>query len=96
MLWKLSELSPQAGHYYKILTSFSDAITLYQHQLLHERKRVASQYMDPIFMADAADQTDKTDLYSDVGAMVGTSLSGSEDIVPTESIDSAGVPGYKI
>lgn len=46
---RLAQFSPQAGHYYEILTSLSDAIGIYQRKLSDDRKRMASQYMDQIF-----------------------------------------------
>ena len=51
-LEKLAQFSPQAGHYYEILTSLSDAIGIYQRRLSDERKRLASQYMDQIFTSE--------------------------------------------
>ena len=52
VLRKLAELSLQAGHYYEILTSLSDAIVLDQKRLADRQKQMTSQYLDQIFTAN--------------------------------------------
>lgn len=58
VLRKLAELSLQAGHYYEILTSLSDAIVSFQRKVADERKQMMSQYLDQIFTANAHDEVE--------------------------------------
>ena len=62
VLQKLSALSLQAAHYYEILTSLSEAITLYQRKLSSAQKEITSQYLDQIFTANTKDPSGGTTL----------------------------------
>ena len=62
---KLAQLSPQAGHYFDILTSLSDAVGIYQRRLSEDRKRMASQYMDQIFTLGSSKQSIEQTILSD-------------------------------
>lgn len=52
VLKMIAALSPQAGHYWDILTKFSEAIQRYKHQLKDERRRLTNEYVDQIFTID--------------------------------------------
>jgi hypothetical protein len=70
-LEKLAQYSPQAGHYYEILTSLSDAIGIYQRRLSDERKRLASQYMDQIFTSEPNKLVEDPSLSASVDSTIG-------------------------
>ena len=88
VLKKLSELSPQAGHYYEILTAFSDAINLHQRKLSDERKARASQYMDQIFTTQPSRQLSDPAVSSSDSNAVNIPLNGIEDMNPVDGIVS--------
>lgn len=55
VLQRLAQLSPQAKHYYEILSSFSDAIQSRREQLGQEKRKKSNQYVSQIFTADLHD-----------------------------------------
>ncbi|MBE7180111.1 MAG: hypothetical protein INR71_02700 [Terriglobus roseus] len=50
VLQRLSSVSPQARHYFEILTNLSDAIALRQQKTADEKRRMNSRYMDNVFV----------------------------------------------
>lgn len=48
VLNKFSCFSPQAEHYYDVLSSFAEAITQRRKQVAEDRRRATSQYLDQI------------------------------------------------
>lgn len=54
-LERLAQVSPQARHYYEILSTFSDAILSRREQLGRERRKKSNQYVSQIFTADFHD-----------------------------------------
>lgn len=52
VLERLAQLSPQARHYYEILSTLADAIATRRQQLGTERRKRSSQYVSQIFTAD--------------------------------------------
>lgn len=55
VLEQLGQLSPQARHYFEILSTFSDAIYARREQLGRERRRKSDRYVSQIFTADFQD-----------------------------------------
>lgn len=55
VLEQLGQLSPQARHYFEILTTFSDAIHARREQLGRERRQKSDRYVSQIFTADFQD-----------------------------------------
>lgn len=55
VLEELSKLSPQAGHYHQILASFADASSLYQSNLVEERKSATGRYLEQVFTSTQRD-----------------------------------------
>ncbi|EME81416.1 uncharacterized protein MYCFIDRAFT_140761, partial [Pseudocercospora fijiensis CIRAD86] len=55
VLERLAQVSPQARHYYDILSTFSDAIHSRREQLGREKRQKSSQYVSQIFTADFQD-----------------------------------------
>ena len=53
VLKKLAELSPQAGHYYQILSTLGSAVSSFRRKRVEDRKQLTSQFMDEIFTGDA-------------------------------------------
>ena len=96
VLKKIAELSPQAGHYFQILTSFSDAIASYQQKLSQEKKQKASQYMDQIFTRDNNDQAGNTVPTSSTRTALNLPAHGSETMNPLDSLDSGRLAGYNM
>ncbi|KAF2160630.1 hypothetical protein M409DRAFT_70365 [Zasmidium cellare ATCC 36951] len=55
VLEQLGQLSPQARHYFEILSTFSDAIYARREQLGRERRKKSDRYVSQIFTADFQD-----------------------------------------
>lgn len=55
VLERLAQFSPQARHYFEILTTFSDAIHTHREQVGRERKRKSNRFVNQIFTADFHD-----------------------------------------
>ncbi|KAK7550099.1 putative C6 transcription factor [Phyllosticta citricarpa] len=51
----LARLSPQAEHYYEILSNFSEAIGKHRQQLAHQKRRVKKKYVSQIFTMETHD-----------------------------------------
>lgn len=96
VLLKLSELSPQAGHYYQILTAFSDAIALHQQKLSQERKRKTDQYMDQIFTSGSDEQMNGNILDSRLDNTLTVPLHESEATTLEADLDSNGLTDYNM
>ncbi|KIX00330.1 uncharacterized protein Z518_10469 [Rhinocladiella mackenziei CBS 650.93] len=54
VLKKLSEHSPQAEHYYEILTGFADAIQRHRQHLSREKRRSNNRYVNQILTLDVS------------------------------------------
>lgn len=52
VLKKLAEHSPQAEHYYEILTGFADAIQRHRQHLSREKRRASNKYVNRILSLD--------------------------------------------
>lgn len=52
VLKKLAEHSPQAEHYYEILTGFADAIQRHRQHLSREKRRASGKYVNRILSLD--------------------------------------------
>lgn len=52
VLERLAQLSPQARHYFEILTTFSDAIFIRRDQIGKERQRKSDRFVSQIFTAE--------------------------------------------
>ncbi len=52
VLKKLAEHSPQAEHYYEILTAFADAIQRHRQHLSREKRRASNKYVSRILSLD--------------------------------------------
>jgi hypothetical protein len=52
VLKKLSDHSPQAEHYYEILTGFADAIQRHRQHLAREKRRSQNKYVNQILKLD--------------------------------------------
>ncbi|CZT14130.1 uncharacterized protein RCC_00103 [Ramularia collo-cygni] len=55
VLERLAKFSPQARHYFDILTSFSEAVYLRREQLGRERRKKSDRFVSQIFTADFHD-----------------------------------------
>ncbi|KAF7197417.1 putative transcriptional regulatory protein [Pseudocercospora fuligena] len=55
VLERLALVSPQARHYYEILSTFSDAVHSRREQLGREKRKKSNQYVSQIFTADFQD-----------------------------------------
>lgn len=55
VLEQLGQLSPQARHYFEILSTFNDAIHVRREQLGRERRKKSDRYVSQIFTADFQD-----------------------------------------
>lgn len=55
VLERLAQFSPQARHYFEILSTFSDAITTRREQLGRERRKKSDRFVSQIFTADFHD-----------------------------------------
>lgn len=55
VLEQLGQLSPQARHYFEILSTFNDAIHARREQLGRERRKKSDRYVSQIFTADFQD-----------------------------------------
>lgn len=56
VLKKLSDHSPQAEHYYEILTGFADAIQRHRQHLAREKRKSQNKYVNQILRLDMNNQ----------------------------------------
>lgn len=91
VLRKLAEQSLQAGHYYEILTSLSDAIALYQRKLADEQKHTTSQYLDQIFTGAASPSVE--DAVQPTGLDANLAIQSDVDALldPSQSLNPTGM-----
>ncbi|KAI5363670.1 hypothetical protein Slin15195_G093230 [Septoria linicola] len=64
VLERLGVVSPQARHYYEILSTLSDAIMARREQLGRERRKKSNQYVSQIFTADFHDGSAQAPAYT--------------------------------
>lgn len=60
VLERLGQISPQARHYFEILSTFSDAVHARREQIGRERRKKSDRYVSQIFTADFQDPTAAT------------------------------------
>lgn len=91
VLRELAELSLQAGHYFEILSSLTDATKLYERKLADERRRMTSQYLDPVFTTGNGESVDNEEEPASPDLM----STGTNDNIDLDFLDpSLGVPNF--
>lgn len=73
----MAGFSPQAGHYYEILTSLNNAIEIYRTKRAEERKRLTSQYVDQVLTFDMESGTPQGNAVSGDGSFPANGLTNT-------------------
>lgn len=74
----MASFSPQAGHYYEILTSLNSAIDIHRAKRLEERKRLTSQYVDQVLTFDMENGTPQGEQTSGDGPLPANGFSAMD------------------
>lgn len=90
VLERLSRTSPQARHYYEILTAFSDAINARREKLNRERRKKSDRFVSQIFTTDS-DQAESSSRTHALNHTVGSSggIDNTLDGAPEFSFDTS-------
>lgn len=85
----MAAFSPQAGHYYEILTSLSSAIDVHRTKTAEERKRLTSQYVDQVLTFDMENGTPRDNSDPGYGILPGdASMNTYTDVDGANPVDT--------